>query len=168
MDHINGIKTENNIENLRWLSRSENCSRIYKHSDKRKTISNRTLSDEDVHKICDMLNNNINIKEIAKLNNTNVNIINRIKNGETYTEISKFHNIKSKDYKLTFNDYNQFYNEYFSNKNTKEIKNDMKITKSTVYKELVNNIYDFDNNVEFDENNLNDTNEFLQNFTSFK
>ena len=168
VDHINGIKTENRIENLRWLSRSDNGSRIYKHVDRRKIISNRTLSDEDVISICNMLNKNMDICKIAELNNTSVDIVKRIKNGETYTEITKMHNIKPKDFKLSYDIYDIFFDMYFSNKNTKEIKETMKITKSSLYKELVNNIYDFENSVEFDSSDLDDSNENLINFTSFK
>ena len=59
VDHISGIKMNNSLYNLRWLTKSENTRAALDLG-----LITRKLSDDDVHKICSMLQSGMPKSEI--------------------------------------------------------------------------------------------------------
>lgn len=168
VDHINGNRTDNDISNLRWLSRSENGSRVNKHTDTRGVISNRNLSDNEVIEICDLLSDGIDHKTIAKRFNVDTNVILNIRNKFTYKHITTKYNFEpTRKINITSDMYENFHNLYFSNTKSKDIKEKMNITQSHIYAHLINNIYDNETEADFSLDDI-DTNCELDRFTSFK
>ena len=67
IDHMNNIRDDNRIENLNWLTRSDNS--------KARTIKSRTFTDADILKITHMLLSGYSTSEIAKEVNSDRNTI---------------------------------------------------------------------------------------------
>lgn len=59
VDHISGIKANNSLYNLRWLTKAENTRAALDLG-----LLTRKLSDEDVHKICSMFQSGVPRDEI--------------------------------------------------------------------------------------------------------
>jgi len=90
VNHKNGFKSDNRVENLEWVDRSENQKHAVKiglkimrkgedHSDA--TISNKVA--------LEIFNSNLNIDELIKTYNVSYNIIRKIKNGQSWNTITK-------------------------------------------------------------------------------
>ena len=70
INHIDGIKCHNNVENLEWNTQSENMKhairtglmKSYKGIDGRNTKN----TEADVHKVCKLLEQGLTVREIAK------------------------------------------------------------------------------------------------------
>lgn len=98
VDHIDNNKSNNNVENLQWLSRSENIKKAFKQgrpSPKGNSITNRRgyrspvakLSQENVKDIKKMLTNReLMQKDIAKMFNVSPQDICNIKKGRNYVK----------------------------------------------------------------------------------
>lgn len=93
INHINGNKLDNSINNLEWSTRSLNMIHSYQNNLSKNTFNNKgekhynaKLKKDDIIKIKKMLNNNIIQKEIAKLFNVSTQTINNIKNNKNWSD----------------------------------------------------------------------------------
>jgi hypothetical protein len=64
VDHINRVKTDNRVENLRWVTRSENMKNIDWSNAKRTLVSKK-----NVIKISELLNEGKTIEEVYNIIN---------------------------------------------------------------------------------------------------
>lgn len=84
IDHINNKKLDNNYKNLQWLERIDNCSKI---------TPNCTLTEEQVHNICKLIENGNNCNKISKMYGVTPMTIYKIKQHKTWKHISCKYNI---------------------------------------------------------------------------
>jgi len=88
VNHINGIKTDNNIENLEWVNNSMNILHAYslglQPSRKGENNSNAKLNNNSVTLIKQKYNNGANISSISKEMNINLSIIRQLIYGRTW------------------------------------------------------------------------------------
>lgn len=91
VNHIDGDKSNNNVENLEWCTSSENNKHRYRYGlynqDGVKNPQSK-FTEEDVKEILEMLYKNITLTEIAKQYNVSITTISNIKNGITYKNIN--------------------------------------------------------------------------------
>ncbi len=79
INHKNGIKTDNRVENLEWCSASENVT----HAVKNRLIKTK-LTDEQAKEI---FNSQLSYRKLAKLYNITSGIVWRIKNKKAYKHL---------------------------------------------------------------------------------
>lgn len=88
VNHIDGNKLNNNVDNLEWTTRKENMEHAKSHgllSDKSCENNGRSkLTKEDVMKIRDMYNNGISKYRIAKIFNIGWTTVQHIINYDTW------------------------------------------------------------------------------------
>ena len=78
--HIDGDKTNNRLDNLRYDTYSENNIDQFRHSDKRGKLSN-----SDVLKVREMCREGYQTKEISEFFNVGKWVVQNIKNGTNYS-----------------------------------------------------------------------------------
>lgn len=84
VNHINGNKHDNRVENLEWVSESENIRHSFVSLGKRPASPNKKLTDNQVRQIRAMSGAQ---KDIAKQFGVSRSAIQLIKSGKTYKEI---------------------------------------------------------------------------------
>lgn len=92
VNHIDGNKRNNCLENLEWVTSSENQRHAYKlglqKSQKGKTKRMRKVSDEDVINIRKLRMSGLSYNKISKIINTSPSNVARIVRGETRSSVS--------------------------------------------------------------------------------
>ena len=148
VNHINGNKNMNNVENLEWATRVENQKHAYKNELIHPTYGNAKLSLETVEEICQMIKDNIPDKEI--LNRIDVltrDQLTSIKHGRSWTNISKKYIVtKPGPVKLTNEQKSVIYNLLLNNIPVKEIIKITGVSQTSIYRiknrmKKMNNIY---------------------------
>lgn len=95
INHINGNKLDNFIENLEWSNRSLNMIHAYKKGLAKNSLIDKKgennykakLKNEDVSKIKQLLSQNVKQIEIAKMFNVSKMTISNIKNNKSWSDL---------------------------------------------------------------------------------
>lgn len=92
VNHIDGNKTNNNIDNLEWVSRKENIRHAFKiglnHGFKGIKNYFAVHDEEIIHRICSLLEEGYRIKEISKKTKVNKHTIHKIYKRKQWKHIS--------------------------------------------------------------------------------
>lgn len=90
VNHINGVKTDNNIENLEWVSHRENLDHAIKNNLTLKGEENRNskLKDVDVVKIHFLLQKGITTKELSESYNVSYSTIDGIRTNRYWKHLN--------------------------------------------------------------------------------
>lgn len=99
INHCDGIKTHCWVWNLEWSNFSANAQHSYDMGLHGRVHSTRTLSDEDVIKISNLLiENKLTCTDLARLFNTSTDMIYSIKHKRAYTNLTESYNFPSTKY----------------------------------------------------------------------
>ncbi len=86
INHKDGNKGNNDLNNLEWVTRSENVLHAYTLG----LIAGkpRQITDEVVHDICQLLESGARVCDVSKMFNIDINVLHNIKNRKAYHYIS--------------------------------------------------------------------------------
>lgn len=95
VNHIDGDKFNNNVENLEWCTRSQNQRHAVETGLKGKgdELYNSALTEDQVHEICKQLVDGIRACELSKAYEVSNDIIRKIKSGDTYFHVRQLYEI---------------------------------------------------------------------------
>ena len=88
INHKNGIKTDNRVKNLEWVTQSENQLHAYKlglqPSRSGESNGRAILTDEKVTALKELYNSGKSAKEVAEMTGTNIHTVRQIISGRTW------------------------------------------------------------------------------------
>ena len=95
VNHISGIKTDNRVCNLEWVTPSQNMDHASKHGLLRigENHPRSKLTNEQVEKVCQMIVEGKSNSEIAPIFGVEPTLISSIRSGENYNFISCKYNV---------------------------------------------------------------------------
>ena len=96
VNHKDGNKSNNTVDNLEWVDRSDNMLHAYANDLNHKGIDNSqsVYTEEQIHEVCRLLSeNNLSRAEINKVTGVSLSIIKGILDHKKWKHISKFYNI---------------------------------------------------------------------------
>jgi hypothetical protein len=116
IDHIDGNKRNNNVENLEWVTHEENVRRAVANNLQRPHIGEDNvtskLTEKEVREICELLvENKLTTVDIAKRFNISQAVIAAIKSGRTWRHVSKDYNMPPVKCHLVLLDYHEVIND---------------------------------------------------------
>ena len=93
VDHIDGNILNNNVENLRWLERSENTRIATRVSQMGSKNSQAKLTEKDVIAICDLLmKNELSFEKIGRIFNVTKSMVSKINRKLNWSHITQHYN----------------------------------------------------------------------------
>lgn len=105
VNHKDGNKLNNCVDNLEWVTRSQNLRHAINTGLKGKgsVLYNAELSEDQVHEICKLLMDRLRIKDIADRYDISKDIVRKIRAGDTYFHIRQLYDIPH-NYKTTLSE----------------------------------------------------------------
>lgn len=102
VNHLNGVKYINVVDNLEWATSSENVQHAFDTGLKSSILgSDNVLShytDEQIHSVCKLLEKGVSHKKISKKTGVDRKYITDIRKGRRWKHISKLYDIKPVKY----------------------------------------------------------------------
>lgn len=90
-NHKDGDKANNHIDNLEWVTSSQNhkhrCNVLYPGCHRGSKHSQAKLSEKDIFEIRDLLNKKYKLQQIADIYRVSFQLISKIKNNQNWTHI---------------------------------------------------------------------------------
>ena len=94
VNHINGVKSDNRLENIEWNTRSENQKHSIKIGLRHTRGEKNSQSKLSEKNILDIFNDKRLYKEISKEYNISISTVSDIKRGYSWTHITGLQNLK--------------------------------------------------------------------------
>lgn len=90
-------KFNNRVDNLEWLTAAENIRHAVQTELKQKgeKLYNASVTDEQVHEICRLLQDNLTVKDIAERYDITKDAVRKIRAGDTYFHIRSLYTINN-------------------------------------------------------------------------
>lgn len=89
VNHKDGDKTNNDLDNLEWCTFTHNIVHAYK------TGLNQRMDDRRIHAICAMLANGARVKEVVDVMGVSQSLVTAVKRGVKYKDIASKYDIES-------------------------------------------------------------------------
>lgn len=107
VNHINGIKTDNIVENLEWCTRKENMEHAYANNLipilYGENHGRSKYTNKQIHEVCKLLEKNkYKVKKISKMTNVDKNTINDIISRSAWNHISIIYDIPKRKPKIKY------------------------------------------------------------------
>ena len=97
IDHVDGNKSNNNVSNLEWVTRSENIKRAFMKELKKPIVGSEhpvsVYTDEQVHKLCMLASQGNSVDVCARISNIPKSYAYSILRGENWTHISSLYDL---------------------------------------------------------------------------
>lgn len=115
VNHKNDIKTDNRVENLEWVTRQENIDHAISmgfSALRGEENGNSKFTEEDVRKVCVLLEEGMRPKLIADKLGVTIGVITAIKGRKIWTHVSKDYNFKTDNLRIgENNNHSKYSNE---------------------------------------------------------